>query len=570
MLAGMEEVGTGLLDRLDAMQRVAASAPGGPLLVVAGPGTGKTRTLTHRIAYLCAELNVVPEQCLAITFTRRAAEEMRHRLAGCSGRTPRTSPSARSTRSACPSCARTPAAAGLPADFRVADDAERAAARTRGRRRPGRATRRCCASRTWSTSTSWSPCRSRCCAATGSWSSATGPAGAGSSSTSTRTSTPPSTSCCGCSSRRRQPLRDRRPGPGDLLVPGRRRRVLPALLAGLHRRPAGPADPQLPLVRADPGGRGAGDRADLAGAGPPAGPGPAGPGGAAGRPHSAASVADEAEFVVRTIDELVGGLSHRSFDSGRVDGRSQRDAVLLRHRRALPHRRPGGADRGRAGPGRHPGAEALARPAARPARRWPRSPASCATPTGCDGSLAARVRARRAGARRSASRCPTLDGAGAVRPEEVCSAVELLTAAGPALRRRPGAVPAASSRPAPRSTRSTRAPRRSRCSPCTRRRAWSGRWCSWSAARTGCCRCACPAPTPDDDAVAEERRLFFVGLTRAQGRLSCQPRRRGCGTGGTRVPARTPFLDADRPRAARAPRRGRTPPARGTASSACI
>jgi DNA helicase II / ATP-dependent DNA helicase PcrA len=80
MLAGMEEVGTGLLDRLDAMQRVAASAPGGPLLIVAGPGTGKTRTLTHRLAYLCAEMHVYPEQCLAITFTRRAADELRHRL----------------------------------------------------------------------------------------------------------------------------------------------------------------------------------------------------------------------------------------------------------------------------------------------------------------------------------------------------------------------------------------------------------------------------------------------------------------------------------------------------------
>jgi uncharacterized protein (TIGR00375 family) len=80
MLAGMEEVGTGLLDRLDAMQRVAASAPGGPLLIVAGPGTGKTRTLTHRIAYLCAEMHVFPERCLAITFTRRAAEELRERL----------------------------------------------------------------------------------------------------------------------------------------------------------------------------------------------------------------------------------------------------------------------------------------------------------------------------------------------------------------------------------------------------------------------------------------------------------------------------------------------------------
>ena len=101
MLAGMEEVGTGLLDRLDAMQRVAASAPGGPLLIVAGPGTGKTRTLTHRIAYLCAELGVFPEHCLAITFTRRAAEELRARLDGAArpGR-PRTSRSRRSTRSA--------------------------------------------------------------------------------------------------------------------------------------------------------------------------------------------------------------------------------------------------------------------------------------------------------------------------------------------------------------------------------------------------------------------------------------------------------------------------------------
>src|SRR5690606_11768763 len=85
VLVGMEEVGTGLLDQLDAMQRVAASAPGGPLLVVAGPGTGKTRTLTHRIAYLCAELGVRPDECLAITFTRRAADELRTRLAGLLG-----------------------------------------------------------------------------------------------------------------------------------------------------------------------------------------------------------------------------------------------------------------------------------------------------------------------------------------------------------------------------------------------------------------------------------------------------------------------------------------------------
>ncbi len=52
----------------------------GPLLIIAGPGTGKTRTLTHRIAHLVTEHGVPARHCLAITFTRRAAEEMRERL----------------------------------------------------------------------------------------------------------------------------------------------------------------------------------------------------------------------------------------------------------------------------------------------------------------------------------------------------------------------------------------------------------------------------------------------------------------------------------------------------------
>ncbi|TQS42456.1 UvrD-helicase domain-containing protein [Cryptosporangium phraense] len=71
----------GVLEGLDPEQRAAAGAADGPLLVVAGPGTGKTRTLTHRVAYLVAERGVAAESCLAITFTRRAAGELTSRLA---------------------------------------------------------------------------------------------------------------------------------------------------------------------------------------------------------------------------------------------------------------------------------------------------------------------------------------------------------------------------------------------------------------------------------------------------------------------------------------------------------
>ncbi|MGH3751147.1 MAG: UvrD-helicase domain-containing protein [Pseudonocardiaceae bacterium] len=70
-----------LLDGLDPEQRAAAEITEGPLLIIAGPGTGKTRTLTHRIAHLVTAHGVAPQHCLAITFTRRAAEEMAARLA---------------------------------------------------------------------------------------------------------------------------------------------------------------------------------------------------------------------------------------------------------------------------------------------------------------------------------------------------------------------------------------------------------------------------------------------------------------------------------------------------------
>ena len=68
-----------LLARLDDGQRAAARTEG-PALVVAGPGTGKTATLIGRVAYLVGERDVPPEQVLALTFSNRAAGEMRERL----------------------------------------------------------------------------------------------------------------------------------------------------------------------------------------------------------------------------------------------------------------------------------------------------------------------------------------------------------------------------------------------------------------------------------------------------------------------------------------------------------
>src|SRR3954451_1975116 len=113
-----------LLEGLKPEQRAAVTHAGGPLLIVAGAGSGKTRVLAHRIAYVLAERGATPGQILAITFTNKAAGEMKERVASLVG------PRARAMwvmtfHSACVRILRAEAKhIGIPSSFSIYDAAD--------------------------------------------------------------------------------------------------------------------------------------------------------------------------------------------------------------------------------------------------------------------------------------------------------------------------------------------------------------------------------------------------------------------------------------------------------------
>jgi ATP-dependent DNA helicase UvrD/PcrA len=114
-----------LLDGLNPQQRAAVTHAGGPLLIVAGAGSGKTRVLTHRIAYLLAEREVAPGEILAITFTNKAAGEMATRVAALVGDRRARAMWVMTFHSACVRILRREATRfGYPSNFSIYDSAD--------------------------------------------------------------------------------------------------------------------------------------------------------------------------------------------------------------------------------------------------------------------------------------------------------------------------------------------------------------------------------------------------------------------------------------------------------------
>ena len=117
---------TNILDELSPRQREAVQHENGPLLIVAGPGSGKTRVMAHRVAYLITERDVAPWRILAVTFTNKAARELRER---CNSLVPESADSlqVRTFHSFCAQVLRMfPESAGLEPGYSIYDDDDQA------------------------------------------------------------------------------------------------------------------------------------------------------------------------------------------------------------------------------------------------------------------------------------------------------------------------------------------------------------------------------------------------------------------------------------------------------------
>ena len=541
MLAGMEEVGTGLLDRLDAMQRVAASAPGGPLLIVAGPGTGKTRTLTHRIAYLCAELGVFPHRCLAITFTRRAAGELRERLDALLGDVAEDITVGTFHSVGLAILRDNARAAGLGAHWRIADEGERAEAREQAgdddqayakllrqqdlvdldelitlpvallsddpalvekyRRRWQ-----------WIFVDEYQD----------------------------------------VDDAQYELLRLLSPADGNLCAIGDPDQAIysfrgadvryflrfnedfeQARLVRLTRNYRSSAPILAAAVQAiAPSSLVNGRRLDPARLDPEAA--------LVGR-YPAASVADEADFVVRTIDDLVGGLSHRSLDSGRVDSRSAVAGNLSFSDIAVLYRTDAQAAAV---------IEALSRagvPVQKRSHNRLRDRAGVQVIArelrhagGLGGSLAARVKlTAQVLAERFAA--PTLDGE-QLAPEDIWTAAELLL---PLAHRIGDDLPEFLQEITTGAEVDALDPRAEAVNLLTLHAAKGLEFpvVFLVGCEDGLLPLRWPGGEPSEDDVAEERRLFFVGLTRAQDRLYVSHAARRFRHGSEREQHPSPFLD---------------------------
>lgn len=540
MLSGMEEVGTGLLDRLDALQRVAASAPGGPLLIVAGPGTGKTRTLTHRIAYLCAELNVYPEHCLAITFTRRAAEELRVRLDGLLGPVAEDVTVATFHSLGLAILRERAAAAGLQDGFGIADDTQRAEARAEAGDDEAAYTKLLRANNLVDLDELVTlpvallrdePELVEQYRARWRWIFVDEYQDVDATQYELlRLLSPPDGNLCAIGDpdqaiysfrgadvayflRFAQDFTDarlvrltRNYRSAAPIVAAAVQAIAPSTLVQGRRLDPARLDPEAPLV---------------------------------GR-YAADTTSDEADFVRRTVDELVGGVSHRSLDSGKIDGRSSTIsfsdiAVLYRtdaqsativealSRAGIPvQKRSHNRLRDR------PGVAAIAR--------------ELRHASGLGGALAARVRlAGQVLADRFAA--PTLDAPVTTSPEDVWSAVELLM---PLAHRCGDDLPLFLGQIATGAEVDALDPRAEAVTLLTLHAAKGLEFpvVFLVGCEDGLLPLRLPGRPPTDDDLAEERRLFFVGLTRAQDRLYVTHAARRTRFGTERETRPTPFLDA--------------------------